>query len=134
MRRGFLLGAAVAAMVAGAGVREAVAETYDAHALARMALELDAPGLKATFRNKELTVTGLFEEFVDTGYGNKVWVVFQHPENNSWKVQCAFAREDTAAYDRFALMKKGTPITATGMFADAGGVFLYIELLPCSLH
>ena len=109
----------------------AAAETFLAHELAQKAMELKGPGMRATFRNKVLTVTGEFDRLIDTGYGSTVSVAFQHADTNSWVVTCSFPRSDTPAYDRFALMKRGTAITATGRFNDVADVFLFIDLDDC---
>ncbi|MFD1252593.1 hypothetical protein DEVEQU_03816 [Devosia equisanguinis] len=109
-------------------------ETYTAFEIAEQGLELDAAGLTATFRGKTITVTGTFNRFIDTGYGDMVYVAFDHPDTISWEVSCGFPRDNTAEYDRFALMKPGTEISATGDFLEAKDIYRYFTLLPCQMH
>lgn len=109
-------------------------ETYTAFEIAEQGLALDAAGLTATFRGKTITVTGTFNRFIDTGYGDMVYVAFDHPDTIGWEVSCGFPRDNTAEYDRFALMKPGTEIAATGDFLEAQDIYLYFTLLPCQVH
>lgn len=125
---------AILAAAAIAATGPARAETIDAFSLAQQAIALRATGLTATYRNKTLTVTGEFDRLIDVGHGRYVHVAFQHPDNSGWKVTCAIDREDTATYDRYALMQPGTPISATGRFKAARDVFFVFELEPCQMH
>lgn len=125
---------ALAALIGSASAAPASAQSFDALDIAAKGLELGAAGLVATFRNKTVSVTGSFDRFSDTGYGKYVYVYFQHPANNSWTVTCGFERDDTAAYDRFALMQPGTPISATGRFKTARDVYFFFELEPCKMN
>lgn len=112
----------------------AASQSFTAVELAAKARELGAPGMIATFRNKTLSVTGTLGSFMDTGYGDYVYVYFQHEHDSSWKVTCGFERSDTAQYDRFALMQPGTPISATGRFKTVHGSYYFIELEPCGMN
>lgn len=127
---------AIIALTAGLAAPTPIAaqETYTAAQIAKFAVQRGAPGLTAMFRGKTITVEGTFNRFVDTGYGTMVYVVFDHPEANSWEVNCRFPRADIAAYDRFALMPGGMPISATGTFLAAEDVFFAFKLEPCQMH
>lgn len=109
-------------------------ESLTADALYSKARELGAAGMQATFRSKQLTVTGIFDSFSDTQVGDLVTVYFSQALDSSWQLSCSFPRSNTAAYDRFALMAPGTPITATGKFLEARDVFYFINLEPCVVH
>lgn len=124
---------ALAATLALTLALPAAADTVTTDEIARQAEEIGAAGLTATYRGKTLTVTGTFGAFADTGHGTDVWVEFEKSDLNSWKVTCSFPRENTADYDRFALMKKGTPISATGEFESARDVFFFFSLKPCRM-
>lgn len=115
-------------------VSPAKADEYQADELYAMALRLGAAGMQATFRSKRITVTGIFNRFSDLQVGNTVSVHFAQALDSSWQLTCSFPRDDTAAYDRFALMAPGTPITATGTFKDARDVFFFINLEPCEVQ
>lgn len=130
----FLRPLALAALIGSATTAPASAQSFDAFDLSTKGLELGAAGLVATFRNKTMTVTGRFDRFSDTGYGKLVYVYFQHPDNIGWTVTCGFERDDTATYDRFALMQPGTPISATGRFKTARDVYFFFELEPCTMN
>lgn len=110
------------------------AETYTAEQISQMALELGAPGLKATFRGKTITVTGYFSYLSDIEHLPNVHVIFEQTPTIGWKVSCGFPRTNTAEYDRFALMKRGAPITATGDFQDAVATFMFFNLEPCEVQ
>lgn len=109
------------------------AESYTADEIYAKARELGPAGMRATFRGKQLTVTGVFDRFSDLQIGDTVTVNFSTAQDSSWKLTCSFPRSDIAAYDRFALMAPGTPITARGTFKDARDIYFFIHIEPCSI-
>ena len=111
----------------------ATADEYRADDLYATALQLGAAGMRAKFRSKRLTVSGIFHRFSDLQVGDTVSVYFSQALDSSWTLTCSFPRDDTAAYDRFALMAPGTPITAVGTFNDARDIFFLIHLDPCKV-
>lgn len=124
--------ALIAAALAAANAAPALAESYDLDAFYAEVEALNgAAGINATFRGKTLTVTGTFGRFVDVGHGDYVSVYFDNAPNTSWALACTFPRDDTAAYDRFALMQPGTVITATGRFDQAKDIYFFVNLQPC---
>lgn len=106
-------------------------ETYTNEELAAFALEQGKPAVVAKFRGKDITVSGTFDSFSDTGYGNTVSIYLEGQKFNSWKAVCTFPRDDTAAYDKFAAYTKGSPVTFTGRFQEANDSFMIITLQPC---
>jgi len=106
-------------------------EAYTNEELAAFALEQGKPAVVAKFRGKDITVSGTFDSFSDTGYGNTVSIYLEGQKFNSWKAVCSFPRDDTAAYDKFAAYVKGDPVTFTGRFQEANDSFMIINLAPC---
>lgn len=123
----------ISSMIAFAGLSSSALaqEAYTNEELAAFALERGKPAVISKLRGKDITVSGTFDSFSDTGYGNTVSIYLEGQKFNSWKVICSFPRSDTAAYDKFAAYVKGDPVTFTGRFQDANDSFMNISLDPC---